>query len=134
MGYGHEKIDELKDALRVFTRTPHIRAYLAVMDPKALEQAETALEVPEFQRGALKGPLPDLRDMQVLLDGVRAFLREHARVNPKVLTEADRRSAKRALALETRIAQSMVPLAEREDKINTEEDARERRKAAMADH
>lgn len=32
------------DALMVLVRTPHIRAYLAAADPKALEQAEKALE------------------------------------------------------------------------------------------
>lgn len=124
---------ETEKALRVMTQTPHIRAYLAVMDPKALEQAETALGVPEFLRGALNGALVDLRDMQVMLEALRGYVlrydeKDEVTGMPEIL------KARRAQELLTRIALGMSPLAEREDKINAEEDAKERRKAAMADH
>jgi hypothetical protein len=41
----------LANALQVLTLTPHIRAYLTIHDPKALQQAETALE---GQPGAIR--------------------------------------------------------------------------------
>jgi hypothetical protein len=42
---GHPSMpQQLIDALAVMVLTPHIRAYLAKRDPKALEQAESALE------------------------------------------------------------------------------------------
>ena len=39
----NQAISMLYDALQVLVRTPHIQAYLKQHDPKALEQAESAI-------------------------------------------------------------------------------------------
>lgn len=124
---------ETEKALRVMTQTPHIRAYLAVMDPKALEQAETALGVPEFLRGPLKGALPDLRDMEVVRRALIAFVDTFNKAE-EVKDTAEIRRGSRAAGLRERIEIGMAPLVAREEKINAEEDAKERYKAALSDH
>lgn len=120
------KIAALTAAIQVLTRTEHIRAYLAVMDPKALEQAETALEVPEFLRTMNSG-LPDLRDMQTMLTALRLLADRSASL------DREDRHQERLEKLVARVDAGMKPLAEREDKINEEERRKERRKSMMAD-
>lgn len=47
-----DEVDTLTAALKVIVLTPHVRAYLAVMDPKALEQAQQALGLPVSRGGS----------------------------------------------------------------------------------
>lgn len=137
MGYDNigkstgEVMEAMAKALKVLTQTEHIRAYLAVNDPKALEQAETALGVPEFLRGAMNGALPDLREAVVILEALRGYVYEFEQKD-EVKDMAEIRRAERAKALITRMAIGLTPLACREAKINAEEAVKEARKAAMA--
>lgn len=118
---------DIEKALRVLVQTPHIYAYLSVMDPKALEQAKASIiELREYN------PLPDLRDVQVIWDALQQFVDNHGELE-EVESIKDVRKAQRAQALIERIEAGMVPLMLREDRINAEEDVREARKAAMAD-
>jgi hypothetical protein len=84
--------EKLKNALKVLVLTPHIRAYLVVMDPKALEQAETALLSPAASTDAR---------LVKLMEGFR----------PAIYGEV-----------------------ERIRKVDAQEDEREDRKDAMAEH
>jgi hypothetical protein len=47
-----DEVDTLTAALKVLVLTPHVRAYLAVMDPKALKQAQQALGLPVAPGGS----------------------------------------------------------------------------------
>lgn len=118
------------DALRVLTSTPHIRAYLSVMDPKSLEQAEEAIEVPEDRRGGLKGALLDLRDAQVMQNALRMLVDSGDQAE-LAAGSAEQRSHARAQALLARFELGMEPLVAREDRINAEEQQREHRKSLM---
>jgi hypothetical protein len=115
-------------ALKVLIMTPHIRAYLSVMDPKALAQAQAAAGLAEFN------PLPDLRDVQVIWDALQQFA-DNSDPEEGAIEEgtAEHRKHLRARALVERIEAGMVPLMLREDRINAEEDVREQRKAQYAE-
>lgn len=115
-------------ALKVLIMTPHIRAYLSVMDPKALEQAQAAAGLADYN------PLVDLRDMQVTVDALQQFA-DNSDPEEGSIEEGTpmHRQHIRARALVERIEAGMVPLMLREDRINSEEDVRERRKAAFED-
>lgn len=112
--------DPIARALQVMVTTPHIRAYLELIDPKALEQAQTALGLEGY------GPLPDLNYARV----VRVALAEYAASHTNGASAADRQ---RAGTMRTRIEAGFVPLAAREARINAEEAEREARKARFTD-
>lgn len=86
-------VAEMENALKVIVLTPHVRAYLAVMDPKALEQAQQALGLPVSRGGS-----------PALIDLMETF-------RLPIFTEVERLR-----------------------KIDAEEDEREDRKEAMAEH
>lgn len=103
-------------ALKVMVLDGGIRAYLAVLDPQALKQAQAALGMESYD------PLPDLRDMQVILTALRNDDRDAPGTPATVRREK----------LIERIEIGMAPLAAREDKVNAEEQIREDKKATLA--
>lgn len=58
---------DMEKALRVLVLTPHIRAYLTVMDPKALAQAQAACGIVACNEWL------ELGDVQVIWDALQQF-------------------------------------------------------------
>lgn len=114
--------DKLNKALAVLTNTPHIHAYLTVMDPQALKQAYEALGYPSHE-----GPLPVLRDVKLMRDGLE-LLRDDL-VASSTVDEQNARAALRCAALIEQMGAGIVFAEARADKIFDEEMLRERKEA-----